>query len=142
MDNGGVMVAVVVVAGAGCLFLADRLLLWAEGRGWIYYRRIRGRPGALVEELSPAAQVLKQSMEQERVRKNVRPADGGPHGPGSGVAVDLDSLVARVPGPVNTHANTHANANAGAKAGVEAEVKAEVKAGISPARPPAPGPLP
>jgi hypothetical protein len=28
--------------GAGALFLIDRLLLWMENAGWIYYRRARG----------------------------------------------------------------------------------------------------
>jgi hypothetical protein len=34
------------VAVAFALFLLDRLLLWVESRGWLYYRRTRPRGGA------------------------------------------------------------------------------------------------
>ncbi|MFE7464070.1 hypothetical protein ACFU6R_08180 [Streptomyces sp. NPDC057499] len=78
------------VAAGICLILADRALLWAERRGWIYYRRTKGRGAALAEEFSPAAQAMKRAMEQERVRKNVRPAEGPPLG------VDLDNGVVRI----------------------------------------------
>ncbi|MFJ9110853.1 hypothetical protein [Streptomyces sp. NPDC102283] len=81
--------AVGVAAGI-CLILADRALLWAERRGWIYYRTTKGRTAALAEEYSPAAQAVKRAMEQERIRKNVRPAEGPPLG------VDLDRCVARI----------------------------------------------
>ncbi|MFJ6013081.1 hypothetical protein [Streptomyces sp. NPDC092952] len=81
--------AVGIAAGI-CLILADRVLLWAERRGWIYYRKTKGRTAALAEEFSPAAQAMKRAMEQERVRKNVRPAEGPPLG------VDLDRGVARI----------------------------------------------
>ncbi|MFF8713154.1 hypothetical protein ACF07T_17245 [Streptomyces sp. NPDC015184] len=83
------MVAGGVAAGI-CLILVDRTLLWAERRGWIYYRRTKGRTAALAEEFSPAAQAVKRAMERERVRKNVRPAEGPPLG------VDLDKGVARI----------------------------------------------
>ncbi|WP_228447244.1 hypothetical protein [Streptomyces paludis] len=75
------------------LILADRALLWAERRGWIYYRRTKGRTAVLAEEFSPAAQAVKRAMEQERIRKNVRPVEGPPLG------VDLDKGVARIRHP-------------------------------------------
>ncbi|WP_225994714.1 hypothetical protein [Streptomyces arboris] len=78
------------VAAGICLILVDRALLWAERRGWIYYRTTKGRTSALLEEFSPAAQAVKRAMEQERIRKNVRPAEGPPLG------VDLDKGVARI----------------------------------------------
>lgn len=85
------MTAAAVVAGVVCLVLLDRALLGAERRGWLYYRRTKGRAAAFVEEFSPAAQAVRRAMEQERVRKNVRPAEGPPLG------VDLDARVARIP---------------------------------------------
>ncbi|MGW0960793.1 hypothetical protein ACWD4K_17550 [Streptomyces gelaticus] len=80
----------VSVAAGVCLFLVDRALLWAERRGWIYYRKTKGHTSALVEGFSPAAQAVKQAMEQERFRKNVRIGEGAPLG------VDLDEGVARI----------------------------------------------
>lgn len=60
------IVMTIGVAAVGCLISLDRALLWAERRGWIYYRRTKGRTSALVEGFSPAAQAVKQAMEQER----------------------------------------------------------------------------
>ncbi|WNI33363.1 hypothetical protein [Streptomyces sp. ITFR-6] len=76
------------LAAGVCLTLVDRALLWAERRGWIYYRKTRGRGSALVEGISPAAQAMKQAMEQERFRKNVRIGEGTP------LDVNLDQGVA------------------------------------------------
>ncbi|MEV6424902.1 hypothetical protein [Streptomyces sp. NPDC051662] len=86
-------IAVIVVAVGVCLILVDRVLLWAESRGWIYYRKSKARTSALLQEFSPAAQAVKRAMEQERVRKNVRIGEGTPLG------VDLDKGVARVRRP-------------------------------------------
>jgi len=36
-----------ILAAAVALFLLDRLALWAESRGWIYYRHHHASPGAL-----------------------------------------------------------------------------------------------
>ncbi|MFJ1749239.1 hypothetical protein ACIOJD_23790 [Streptomyces sp. NPDC088116] len=81
--NAGAAVALGVVA-----FLADRVLLAMEARRWIYWRRTKSllSIGAdLVQEGAPGAQVAKRAMEQERVRKNVRPAEDPPF------RVDLNS---------------------------------------------------
>lgn len=75
------------------LFLVDRVLLWVERRGWVHWRKRKGLSsiGAdFMQEISPAAQVAKRSLEQERVRKNVRPAEEPPF------RVDLDAGVVRV----------------------------------------------
>ncbi|MFI0975668.1 hypothetical protein ACH4SP_01420 [Streptomyces sp. NPDC021093] len=86
-----------VVVGVGVvgavLFLADRVLLWAEERGWIYWRRRKGLSSIgvdLLQEGSPAAQAQKRALEQERVRKNVRPAEEPPF------HLDLDAKVVRI----------------------------------------------
>jgi hypothetical protein len=34
------------IAMAAALFLLDRLFLWMESRGWLYYRRTKSRGGA------------------------------------------------------------------------------------------------
>ncbi|MEV5205724.1 hypothetical protein [Streptomyces sp. NPDC053720] len=88
--RSAVIVVTVGVAAGVCLILVDRALLWAERRGWIYYRKTKGRTSALVEGFSPAAQAVKRAMEQERFRKNVRVGEGTPLG------VDLDKGVVRV----------------------------------------------
>jgi hypothetical protein len=36
----------IFAAVAAAIALLDRLLLWAERRGWIYYRKRRGRSGS------------------------------------------------------------------------------------------------
>ncbi|MFF3389955.1 hypothetical protein ACFYW1_03220 [Streptomyces sp. NPDC002669] len=90
--RSALLVVTVGLAAGVCLILVDRALLWAERRGWIYYRKTKGRTAALAEEFSPAAQAVKRAMEQERIRKNVRPAESPP------LAVDLDKGVARIRG--------------------------------------------
>ncbi|MFJ6700702.1 hypothetical protein ACIQM4_32290 [Streptomyces sp. NPDC091272] len=86
-----------VVGGFGALavvgFLADRVLLWAERRGWIYWRRRKGLTSVgteFLQEVTPGAQAQRQALAQERVRKNVRPAEEPPF------QVDLDAKVVRI----------------------------------------------
>lgn len=83
-----------VVVGLGvAVFLTDRVLLAMEARGWIYWRRTKGLSsiGAdLLQEGDPGAQAVKRAMEQERVRKNVRPAQDPPF------RVDLEAGTVRV----------------------------------------------
>ncbi|MEV5597443.1 hypothetical protein [Streptomyces sp. NPDC052496] len=86
-------VAGAVVALGLAAFLADRVLLMMESRGWIYWRRTKrlSSIGAdLVQEGSPGAQAVKRAMEQERVRKNVRTAGDPP------LKVDLDAGTVRI----------------------------------------------
>ncbi|MFK8849242.1 hypothetical protein [Streptomyces sp. Ac-502] len=82
-----------VLLAIPAVFLADRVLPAMEARGWIYWRRTKrlSSIGAdLIQECSPGAQAVKRAMEQERVRKNVRPAQGPP------VRVDLDNGTVRM----------------------------------------------
>ncbi|MEV8407356.1 hypothetical protein AB0R12_16520 [Streptomyces niveus] len=86
---------VVAALGVG-VFLADQALLWMERRGWIYWRKRKGLSsiGAdIMQEISPGAQTGKRAMEQERVRKNVKPAEEPPF------RVDLDAGVVRIRRP-------------------------------------------
>ncbi|MFF6786657.1 hypothetical protein [Streptomyces sp. NPDC012510] len=81
--------------------LADRILLVLEARGWIYWRRTKtlSSLGAdLVQEVDPGAQAVKRGMEQERVRKNVRPAEDPPF------QVDLDRGTVRIRRPAEPEA--------------------------------------
>ncbi|WP_338673825.1 hypothetical protein V1460_12585 [Streptomyces sp. SCSIO 30461] len=67
------------VALSAALLLADRLLLWMERRDWICWRKGKSSAAMGVEffqAVIPGAQTVKHSLEQERVRKNVRPAEG------------------------------------------------------------------
>ena len=42
------LVWALVLAGVGVgVFALDRFLLWAEARGWIYYRKRKASPGTL-----------------------------------------------------------------------------------------------
>ncbi|MFD7864449.1 hypothetical protein [Streptomyces sp. NPDC057682] len=89
------------LAPAGCVaagvaavaFLADRILLAMEARGWVYWRKTKGLSSIgvdLFQESAPGSQAVKKAMEQERVRKNVRPAEDPPF------QVNLDSGVVRI----------------------------------------------
>ncbi|KUO11840.1 hypothetical protein [Streptomyces sp. DSM 15324] len=82
------------VGGLGTvLFLADRVLLWMEARGWIYWRKQKGLSSIGVDFLqgiTPGAQAGKRALEQERARKNVRPAEEPPF------QVDLEAGTVRV----------------------------------------------
>jgi len=39
-------IALWVIAGVIALFALDRVLLWIEGRGWIYWRKVKSKSGA------------------------------------------------------------------------------------------------
>lgn len=72
---GGVVVA---------LFLIDRLALWAEERGWIYWRLKRAQTGALGSALmemdtfaNPAAQHVIEAKDAKKFEE--RENDDPPH---------------------------------------------------------------
>ncbi|MGW4203015.1 hypothetical protein [Streptomyces sp. NPDC004726] len=82
-----------VVALGVAVFLTDRVLLAMEARGWVYWRKTKGLSSIgvdLIQEGDPGAQAAKRAMDQERVRKNVRPAEDPP------VKVDLDAGTVRI----------------------------------------------
>ncbi len=87
-----VLGAVVVV------WLLDRLALWAEGRGWLYWRRRRGTGGAgtALGDVFLLFQPTRAHLvaEQERQRQTIAyPESGAPP-----LGVDLDAGTAVVPG--------------------------------------------
>ncbi|MEQ7006069.1 hypothetical protein ABN028_07685 [Actinopolymorpha sp. B17G11] len=86
-------VALIAGAVAVALFVLDRGLLWMERRRWIYYRRTKSSGGMSLEIsqlFDPTARLVKREMEQETVRKVVRPSGDPPFD------VDLDAHVVRV----------------------------------------------
>ena len=95
MTGGGAVVAwFVVVAGLVALgFALDRVALWAEAKGWIYWRR---RPrsattaagvvmGELLEVFQPTRHVVVE--ESDRKRMDIQHPESGAPGPDD---VDLD----------------------------------------------------
>ncbi|MEU0202342.1 MULTISPECIES: hypothetical protein [unclassified Streptomyces] len=85
----------VVGALTALCWAADRALLWLEARGWVYWRKTKGLRAMGVDlmlEGSPAAQALERAMQDERTRKNVRPAEEPPFD------VDLDAGTVRIRG--------------------------------------------
>lgn len=87
-----------VLAAVVVVWLLDRLALWAEGRGWLYWRRRRGTGGSgtvlgdvfLLFQPSRAHVVA----EQERQRQTIAyPESGAPP-----LGIDLEAGTAVVPG--------------------------------------------
>lgn len=86
-----VLMAVVAAAVVAAVLVLDRVLLWMERRGWIFYRHRRAAPGtlgsALVELeslMQPARQhvvdVRRARPEQASPDANVETAKGGTPG--------------------------------------------------------------
>lgn len=73
--HNGPVWSIVVLAGAGILvlgYLLHRLALWAEGRGWIYYKN-KGRPGGvglgLIGQIyQPSIEHVVDEQQSERMR--------------------------------------------------------------------------
>ena len=66
------------------LFMIDRLALWAEERGWIYWRRKKAQTGALGSALmemnvitNPAAQPVIDAQDAKKLEE--RENDDPPH---------------------------------------------------------------
>lgn len=78
-------VALWIGAAAFGLFLIDRLALWAEDRGWIYWRRKKAQTGALGSALmemnnftNPSAQHVVAAKDAKKLEE--RENDDPPHG--------------------------------------------------------------
>lgn len=52
------------IALIATIFLVDRLLLWLESRGWLYYRRTRGRGGGALYHTLELHSVFDPSIEE------------------------------------------------------------------------------
>ena len=76
-----------IVAAVG-LYLLDRAALWAEGRGWIFYRRRHASSGTMSNAFLEVMKVFdpgKRHVIEERVNKGPatqesgdKPKPGGP----------------------------------------------------------------
>jgi hypothetical protein len=77
MDIGMLLRVASWIAGTiVVLFALDRVLLWAEGRGWIYYRIHRPVRGASLYHLNELSQMLTGSGIPE-VREEVQQDESG-----------------------------------------------------------------
>jgi hypothetical protein len=80
----GVLVGWVVGGGAG-LFALDRLLLWFESRGWIYYRHNKPGPGTIIYHTLEMSSVFNPSfkvVQEIQLREEQQDTeDGDPVGP-------------------------------------------------------------
>lgn len=54
---------IVLVASVTCLVLAHRAALWAEARGWIYYRNAPPPPGAVARAANHLAALVHPAAE-------------------------------------------------------------------------------
>jgi len=67
------------------LFLMDRFLLWAESRGWIYWRKKQGSPGAVGNALLNVQAIFepeKRHMAEElRAERGEEDDEGAPPDP-------------------------------------------------------------
>ena len=69
-----------VVGGALGLFVLDRLPLWIESRGWIYYRKSRPGRGAATYHLLEMSAIFNPSMEVAQeilVKEEVQEEESG-----------------------------------------------------------------
>ena len=76
----------IVAAAAVVLFWLDRLALWMEKRGWIYYRRRRS-PGGIVSSAILEAQAMvepekRHLIEVQREEREEERPSGDPPEPG------------------------------------------------------------
>ena len=61
------------IAAAAALYLIDRLALWLEERGWIYYRKHKASSGSLGNAflaIQTALEPSKRHILEERVKKD------------------------------------------------------------------------
>ena len=75
----------IVGAVAGLLTL-DRLLLWAESKGWLYYRRNKPRGGAAVYHLLEMSSILDPTFTEViemKVQEAKQEVESGDPPPGS-----------------------------------------------------------
>ena len=74
-----------IVGVAIALFLVDRLALWAEDRGWIYWRRKKAQTGAMSSILmelnivtNPSAQHVVEAKESKKLEERDNGDDDPP----------------------------------------------------------------
>jgi hypothetical protein len=79
--TGAVVAALVTIVGV----VADRLLLRAEERGWIYYRRRRASPGSAASAALEIQKILEpRTRHVLTVQRDVRPIEDDAGDPPAG----------------------------------------------------------
>ncbi len=85
------------VAVAAALFLLDRLFLWMESRGWLYYRRTKSRGGASLYHFLQIHKIynpeIQEVIEVKYGEEQQEDESGEP--PVSGGEPDTDDIPAR-----------------------------------------------
>jgi hypothetical protein len=76
------------VAVLGALYILDRLLLWMESKGWVYWRRAKGRPGGAMTGVFLSIQEMVQpgaleAAEHRAAKKQEQDDSGAPLAPES-----------------------------------------------------------
>jgi hypothetical protein len=72
--------ATLALVGLAAVYCAHRLALWAEDRGFLYYRRRRGSSGALANaflEVQAIVEPARRHVVEERVRQRIEVAETG-----------------------------------------------------------------
>ena len=70
-----ILLLVLVVAGAiAALIALDRLLLWMEARGWIYWRKVKPKGGGLAAGLTAMHQLVEPDVRHVREERDQRSA--------------------------------------------------------------------
>jgi hypothetical protein len=79
---------ILIVAGSiVALVMLDRLFLWMESRGWMYYRRTKGRhgggaAGAVFEIHAALEPGVRHLLEERQMERAVQDESGDPPKPG------------------------------------------------------------
>lgn len=72
--------ALIALAALGSLYCLHRIAVWAERRGWIYYRAKRGSSGALGNALLEVHAIVEPSARhvlEERLKDDPETAQAG-----------------------------------------------------------------
>lgn len=61
-----------IIVSIGALVAVDQLLLWAERRGWVYWRKTKGRRGGLGDVFSGVEASINPRAEHVQVAKEAK----------------------------------------------------------------------
>jgi hypothetical protein len=68
------IVILIIVGVIGGLIALDRLLLWMEAKGWIYWRKVKPRGGGLAVGLMAMQQFIEPDVRHVREERDQRRA--------------------------------------------------------------------